>query len=311
MTPDTYLHWSTLLNTKVIPYVLMTGFFFGSSLISSRFALGQFSALTFVFFRLLVASACFLIVYAVNRKNRPWPTNVTLWRHGFILGITSTAVPMFSFVSALNYLSSGVTSIINTTGPALTVVLAHFLLTSESLTKRKIVGVALAFGGALMLALRGETGLGAAGGANPLGYIFVLVGLLCVSGSTIYVRKYAQDMDSFDLTSSQIFFAAIFLLPIILFSGGFEVNNLNGQGVFALAYGGIIGTVAAFWMFYYSVRRFGAIAGAMIPYVVPVAATLGGVIVLGEKITMGTLIGMGIIALGVTVINSRKRVREK
>lgn len=214
---------------------------------------------------------------------------------------------MFSFVSALNYLSSGVTSIINTTGPAVTVVMAHFLLQGESLTKRKIVGVLLAFSGAFMLAIRGETGLGEAANAEPIGYIFVLVGLLSVSSSTIYVRRYAQEMDSFDLTSTQIFLGVLILLPVVLLTGGWQMTNVNGLGVVAVGYGAIIGTVAAFWAFFYSVRRFGAIAGAMIPYVVPIAATLGGALVLNEKITVGTLVGMGIIGLGIAIINSGER----
>ena len=184
-------------------------------------------------------------------------------------------------------------------------VMAHFLLQGESLTRRKIIGVALAFSGALMLALRGETGLDGAGQANPIGYILVVVGLLSVSSSTIYVRRYAQKMDSFDLTSTQIFVAILILVPFVLISGGWEMSGVDGFGVLAVGYGAVIGTVAAFWMFFYSVNRFGAIAGAMIPYIVPIAATLGGALILDEKITVGTLVGMGIIGLGIAIINSK------
>ena len=254
----------------------------------------------------MTAALCFGLIYAIN-KQRAWPSGREIWRHGLILGVISTAVPMLSFVTALNYLSSGVTSIINTTGPAVTVVMAHFLLQGESLTQRKIIGVLLAFSGALMLALRGETGLEGAGEASPVGYILVVVGLLSVSSSTIYVRRYAQKMNSFDLTSTQIFFGVLILAPFVLFSGGWEMSDVNGLGVVAVGYGAVIGTVAAFWMFIYSVNRFGAIAGAMIPYIVPIAATIGGALLLDEKITVGTLVGMGIIGLGIAIINSKKR----
>ncbi|MCB8944894.1 MAG: EamA family transporter, partial [Ardenticatenaceae bacterium] len=202
------------MNIQALPYILLTGFFFGSSLIASRFAIGQFSPITFVNLRLLVATVCFLLLYGLDWRRRPWPRGSRLWKHGVVLGVMSTAVPMLAFVMALQYLSSGVTSVLNTTGPALTIILAHFFLPDESLTPRKSVGVALAFAGAVLLALRGESGLTAVEQANPLGYILVLIGLVSVSASTVYTRKYARDLSSFDITSSQIFIGTLVLLPV-------------------------------------------------------------------------------------------------
>jgi drug/metabolite transporter (DMT)-like permease len=282
----------------------MTGFFFGSSLIASRFAIGQFSPITFVNLRLLLASICFLLIYALDRR-RAWPRDGRLWKHGVVLGVVSTAVPMLAFVMALQYLSSGVTSVLNTSGPALTIILAHFFLPDESLTQRKSVGVALAFAGAILLALRGESGLTAVEQANPLGYILVLIGLVSVSGSTVYTRKYARDLSSFDITSSQIFIGTLVLLPITLSQGSFDLSEVNGQGYFALVYGSIIGAVMAFLMFFYLISRFGATATAMVPYIVPVVATLGGVLLLDETLTWGTVMGMLIIGLGIAILNSQ------
>ena len=295
------------MNIQALPYVLLTGFFFGTSLISSRFAIGQFSPITFVNLRLFLASICFVLIYIVDRWRHPWPANRRLWKHGVVLGVVSTAVPMLAFVTALQYLSSGVTSVLNTSGPALTIILAHFFLPDESLTRRKSVGVALAFAGAILLALRGESGLTAVGQADPIGYILVLVGLVSISGSTIYTRKFTRDLSSFDITSTQIFVGTLVLLPITLLSGGFDVSHVTGQGVFALVYGALIGTVAAFLMFFYIIRRFGATATAMVPYIVPIAATLGGVWVLDETITLGTVVGMLIIGLGIAILNSQGR----
>jgi drug/metabolite transporter (DMT)-like permease len=252
----------------------------------------------------LLASICFLLIYALDRR-RAWPKDGRLWKHGVVLGVVSTAVPMLAFVMALQYLSSGVTSVLNTSGPALTIILAHFFLPDESLTQRKSVGVALAFAGAILLALRGESGLTAVEQANPLGYILVLIGLVSVSGSTVYTRKYARDLSSFDITSSQIFIGTLVLLPITLSQGSFDLSEVNGQGYFALVYGSIIGTVMAFLMFFYLISRFGATATAMVPYIVPVVATLGGVLLLDETLTSGTVMGMLIIGLGIAILNSQ------
>ena len=64
-----------------------------------------------------------------------------------------------------------------TTMPAFTVILAHFFLPDEFLTRRKIIGVTLALGGAILLALSGEDGLPNMSGAPPTGYLLVGVGI--------------------------------------------------------------------------------------------------------------------------------------
>jgi drug/metabolite transporter (DMT)-like permease len=295
------------MNIQALPYVILTGFSFGSSLIAARFAIDQFSPITYVNLRLLLASICFVAIYILDNRRHPWPVSRRLWRHGLVLGVVSTAVPMLAFVMALQYLSSGVTSVLNTSGPALTIILAHFFLPDETLTQRKSIGVALAFAGAILLALRGESGLAAVEQANPLGYILVLIGLTSVSGSTIYARKFARDLSSFDITSSQIFIGTAVLLPITLMQGGFDVSQVNGQGYFVLVYGALIGTVLAFLLFFHLISRFGATATAMVPYIVPVVATLGGLLLLDETLTWVTVAGMLIIGLGIAILNSQGR----
>ena len=291
------------MNIKAIPYILLTGFCFGSSLVGSRFALGQFDPLTFVTLRITIAATAFLLVYIASSKRR-FPTGVSIWWHGLVLAVISVAVPMYGLVTALSYLSSGVTSIINTTGPAVTVLLAHFFLQDERLTPRTIIGILLALGGALLLALRGESGLGDIP-VNPVGYLLIFVSLISISLSTIYARRYTQSVNPVDITSVQMFVAAIIVLPLHWLIVGFDLSRVNATGVIVLLYGALIGTFTAFSLYFYNVRRFGATTTAMTPYVVPVVAAIGGVLLLNEQVTAGMLIGVIIIALGIWTINSR------
>jgi drug/metabolite transporter (DMT)-like permease len=61
------------------------------------------------------------------------------------------------------------------------------------------------------------------------------------------------------------------------------------------------------WLAFYNVKRFGATVAAMPMYVIPVVSGLGGALVLGEKITAGMTTGMALIAVGIALINQRKR----
>ena len=156
------------MTIQAVPYVILLGFLFGSTLIASRFSVGQFQPTTYIGLRMLLASLGHVAFYAVSYRQRVWPKDRRLWRHAALLGIFGTAVPMTSIVTSLQYQSAGLTAVLLTTGPAITVLLAHFFLADESLTWRKSTGIALALGGALLLTLRGESGLPDVSQASPL-----------------------------------------------------------------------------------------------------------------------------------------------
>ena len=105
----------------------------------------------------------------------------------------------------------------------------------------------------------------------------------------------------------QLFAATFIVLPVVGLVYGFDLAALDGQGWFAVLYGSLIGTVAAFLLFFYTIQRFGATDVALVTYVVPVVATIGGLLVLGETITGRMIIGMIIILAGIAVINLRRK----
>lgn len=266
--------------------------------------MGQFHPTTYIGLRLVMASLGHIAIYTFARQYK-WPTDRRLWRHATILGIFGTAIPMTAIVAALVYQSSGITSLLITATPALTVLLAHFFLADEQLTVRKSLGILLALGGAALLAVRGETGLPDMSAANPIGYLLILIAMIASSCMTIYARKYMSDLESFDVASVRMFVAALIVMPLSLLFVGFDLQAVTTQGYFALGYAALIGTFSGFILSFYIIKRFGATPSAMTAYVIPIVAGAGGVLVLGETITNTMLVGMGLIISGIGLINQR------
>ncbi len=129
------------LNIQSIPYILLLGVVFGTTLIASRFSVGQFSATTYIGLRLTLSSLGFALIYTLRIGKGNCPRGKELWKHSIILGILGTAIPMTGIVASLQYLSSGMASILITINPAIIVLLAHFFLSDEQLTRRKGLGV--------------------------------------------------------------------------------------------------------------------------------------------------------------------------
>lgn len=298
------------MSLRALPYVIIVGLLFGMSIIASRFAVDQFDPLVYVGLRLTLATVTFAGFYLFAGRRNPFPTDRGLWQHALVLGIFGTAIPMSTFVAALQFQSSGVTSILTTTGPALIVVLAHFALEDEFLTPFKSIGVTLALTGAILLALRGETGLTNITQANPIGYVLVAISLCSHSAATIYARKYTRTYRAFDVTSSQIAIGMVIVMVWAALTVGFDLQRVNAQGLLSLIYGGIAGTFGAFLLYFITVKQFGATAAAMSNYIVPVTATIGGVLLLGETVTSGMTFGMSLILGGIALTNYRRAPRR-
>jgi drug/metabolite transporter (DMT)-like permease len=293
------------MTPQALPYILLLGFLFGSTMIASRFSVGQFQPTTYIGLRMVLASLSHLAFYALHYRGRTWPTDRRLWRHAALLGIAGTAVPMTAIVSSLQYQSAGLTALLLTSSPAMTVLLAHFFLADEPLNRRKISGIILALGGATLLAVRGENGLPEVARANPLGYGLILLAVLSISGTNIYARKYMRQFDSFDVATIRMLVAAATVMPLSALVVGVNLAHVDGRGYFALGYAGLVGTFLGLLLAFYNIKRFGATASAMSDYVIPVVAGLLGVLILGEQITAGIIAGMALIAAGITLINRR------
>jgi drug/metabolite transporter (DMT)-like permease len=281
---------------------MLLGTMFGTTLVVSRFSVGQFMPTTYIGLRLVLSAAGFAVIYLLRIGKRTWPRGGQLWKHSIVLGIFGTAIPMTGIVASLQFLSSGLAAIIITISPAITVLLAHFFLTDERLTRLKIIGSSLALGGAVMLAALGETGLADAHG-SLLGYILIIGAMVSASAMTIYTRKYVQAFDTIDVSSIRMLVAALVVMPLSYFYVGFDLSQVDSQGLLALVYAAIFGTFLGMLLSLYNIQRFGATAAVMTAYVIPVVASIAGVLFLGEQITTGMLGGMAFISAGVWLLN--------
>lgn len=284
-----------------IPYILLLGVLYGTTLLASRFSVGQFEPTIYIGLRLSFAAIGFMLIYIFS-SNRPVPRGRDLWRHSVVMGVFGTALPMTFIVTSLKYQSSGISSILITLNPAVTVLLAHFLLPEEKINRQKIFGLFFALSGALLLVLLGENGLPDVP-ASPTGFILIFSAITIASLMTIYARTYLRDVDTVDSTTIRLWSAAVAVFPLSVVLLGFDLSRVTSEGYFALGWASIVGTFAAMFLSFYIIQKFGATASAMTAYVIPVVAGIGGYFLLHEAFTWGMLAGMLLIGLGITIIN--------
>jgi len=289
------------LRRSAVPYVLLIGLLFGSSLVVSRFSVGQFDPRVYTSLRLLIAASLHLATYLVS-GSRPWPRSLYLWKHAAVLGVIGSAVPMTTIIWGLQYQSSGVTSLLLTLNPAITVVLAEFFLHDESLSRSKAAGVIIAFAGAGLLLVRGETGLTAFAQADWRGYAWTGVGILSSSVSGVYAKRYLGRADGFDVASVRMFTAALAVNLLTITTAGYDLSRVVSSGYLALAYATFV-TFFGFIVSFRIIQRFGATVSSQTSYIIPIVAATLGSFFLDETVTWLMVAGMGVIFLGLALLN--------
>ncbi|MEM7531442.1 MAG: DMT family transporter [Chloroflexota bacterium] len=289
------------MHTKAFPYIGLLGLFWGTNIVASRFGVVELDPLLYISLRISVAAICMLLILLIQR--RTWPADLTLWGHALISGVIGVSIPMSLFIFSLQYQSSGVTSIFVTTGPALMVIAAHFFLPDEKMTRNKAVGVLLALIGSLFLVIRGETGLAGVGQASLLGFIFVFTALSFDVLNTMFVRKRMRDMDPVMVTAIRLCVGSVLTTAVALLFSDFSFTTISVSGYISIIYAGLVGALAGQFLAFYVIGRFGATAYSLTTYVIPVVATIFGVLLLDEIVTWGMLVGVVLIGGGITLIN--------
>lgn len=289
------------MHTKAFPYIALLGFIWGTNLVISRFGVNQLGGVLFTGLRLAAGSLVFISVIVFTKKQ--WPREGRVWKHAVVIGVIGSALPMTAVLSSLQFQSAGVTALLITTAPAFVALAAHFFLPDERLTWVKAMGVTLALTGAMLVVLRGETGLPNTQQASPVGYLLAFTNVLLETATAIYIRRHMGGMDAFGVSSIRISTATLLVLPVGILLQGDNVTAVTPLGILALCYAGFIAVFFGQFLAFYITQRFGATAFSLSAYIIPVVAAITGVILLDETITIWMLAGMSLVALGIMLIN--------
>jgi len=104
------------------------------------------------------------------------------------------------------------------------------------------------------------------------------------------------------------------LPPIIAYSLIVEGNPLNlnwtWRAIACVLYLTVVGTIAAFWLYYWLLGQIDSTKAMMIAVVTPLVAVLIGWLALGETLSARTVVGGVLVMAGVAMIVFRRGVRS-
>jgi len=286
---------------RALFYVGSLGIILGLGPVLVRSSLSQFQPLGFRFFQYLIGTLTFLLVNVLRRQRLT--TDRILWQRAGMMGVV-TVCAIMGVILALQYLSSGVVSLILTLIPVVVAILAHIFLPDEKLTMRRLIGAAVAFAGVGLVLMRSETGLAELTTIDPRGVLYCGMGILGFSGYIIYARRYLSDWSVHDVIAVRSFSVMLILLPLAWLFGGFDLQNVTWVGWLTAIAMGVGVSFGAYQLEFFIIKRYGATITSQVNYISPLAAAIVGALVLGEQFTLVILLGMAIVFAGLRILNT-------
>ena len=290
---------SALIRFMPAVFVLIwsTGF------VVAKFGLPYAPPLTFLAIRYLLSIICFLIWIALARA--VWPRGREQWLHLGVSGVLMHAGYLGGvWVAVKSGMGSGLAALIVGLQPVLTALwvsatapAAGSATDDHRVTSRQWIGLALGLAGLLLVVAR-KFGAGSEVTALTLGCI--VLALLSITAGTLFQKRFVKPADVRTANAIQLTAALLVTLPLALFEHELIVWNLHFLS--AMAWSVLVLTLGGSSLLYLLIQRGAATAVTSLLYLVPPTTALMAWALFSESITMVTLAGTALTAVGVSLV---------
>jgi drug/metabolite transporter (DMT)-like permease len=265
-----------------IPYLLI------------KIAVGELTPAGLVLLRTAVGAALLLPVAAA----RGWLTPLLpYWRWVIAYTVVEVSLPWFLLSDAERRLSSSLTGLLIAAVPLIGAVLQRLTRGDDRMDRGRVAGLMVGLAGVAVLVGLNVSfkDLGAVGevGLVAIGY---------AAGPIIIARRLPR-LPAVGVVAASLALTAIAYAPLALP----QLPRMLPSGRVLLAVGilGVVCTALAFLLFFALIGEVGPVRATVITYFNPAVALLLGVALLREPLTVGAVLGFGLILVG-SVLATRR-----
>ena len=271
--------------------------------IVAKFGLPYAPPLTFLVLRYAFSIACFLVWIGFSRAR--WPRVRRQWLHLALTGVLMHAGYLGGvWVAVKSGMGSGLAALIVGLQPVLTALWLSWAgasgastATKTQVTPRQWIGLVLGLGGLLLVVAR-KFGSGSEVTALTIGCTLFALG--CITVGTLYQKHFVQPTDVRTANAIQLTAALLVTLPLSFLET--EAIVWNTEFIGAMAWSVLALTLGGSSLLYLLIQRGAATAVTSLLYLVPPTTAVMAWLLFGEPITVATVAGTALTALGVSLV---------
>ena len=250
--------------------------------------------------RSIIAAVC-LTIWMYARNIRIFVNDNTL-----VLGVISGLLFGFEFLLiylGLNYTTASRGVIFIFTAPFFVALGIHFFVPNERLSFIQVLGMILAFAG--IIVVFGE-GLSVLTGDEWKGDILIFIGAILWAATTVLIR--ATKLSSIAPSRTlyyQLVVSALILPPLSYAAGETGITNLSPLIIGCLIYQSVIVAFASYLVWFWLIAHYPAPKLSAYTFFTPLFGVLFGVILLSDPLSIGLILGLCLVAIGIFVVNKK------
>jgi drug/metabolite transporter (DMT)-like permease len=268
----------------------------GSTWIFIKLGLADLPPVSFAALRFTVA--CLILLPILYFQKIPVPKGREIWTIILITGILQFFFNYGLLFWGEQFITSGLAAVLQATIPAFGLVLARIYV-GEQITGLKIASLFLGLAGVAVifreqLVLNGQLAF--------LGSLAVVLGAFGAAYASVLTKAKGQSQHPASLVFWQMLVGQIPLWLVGLATEGNPVNfRWTRQAVICVVFLAIVGSILAFWLYYWLLSKIDVSKAMMISFVTPLVAVFVGSF-FGEKLNIQTFLGGMLVLLSVLLI---------
>lgn len=288
-------------STRAWALILLLGAIWGGAFFFTEVALTEMGPFTLVAHRVCWAALALWLYLLLAGRVAVRPS-AGLWARWGVMGLLNNILPFSLIMWGQTAIEGGLAAIFNAMTAPFGVLAAALFLSDERLTARKLAGVLLGVAGVSAI-----VGAEALDGLDPrsLGQFAVVLATICYAFASVWGRVALTGTPVEMNAAGMLLTSAAMALPIAFLTEGAPSFDLPPGVWGALAGMAILGTAAAYLLYFEILRLAGAGNTMLVTLVIPPFAIALGAVFLGERLAPSAFFGFGLIALGLAVIDGR------
>ena len=280
---------------KVVIYVCLTAFFFGTMEVALKVAGNSLDAIQMTFLRFLIGG----LVLApfgwsdLKKRGAKLTRGDLLWL--FAVGVMGVSISMLAFQFGVSYCNAATASSIICLNPLFTMLIAH-LFTTEKMDRAKWMACGIGLIAAVFMIRPWDV----QPGNTPLGLGLTLLASVTFGAYTVMGKRTIGRLGALAQTSISFLFGSLLLLIALLVTGRPVFAGIADNWLL-VAYIGIVVTGVGYIFYFTAIRYSDATTGAIAFYIKPAIAPILAVIFLGEHIYWNTVVGV-VLLIGASIL---------
>jgi len=227
-----------------------------------------------------------------------------------IVAVLMVGIGNFTVVWAEQWVPSGIAALLVATAPFWAVVMERTQKQGERISLRRGIGMLIGFVGVALLVT--PSGAGKAFDSHLIiGAIVLQFASMAWQYGTVRAKYNLRDVPSLMSSAFQMFAGGIVVAIVGLATGELRRLTLTAQGIEALAYLTIFGSVLAYTAYVYALKNLRVTTLTLYAYINPIVAVILGWLILNEQLTTLSIVAMLIILGGVAIVQTPGRTIER